>query len=188
LGGLSIESGTSMGNATVNRRPLALLALLAVKGRRGLSRDSIVALFWPDSDAEHGRNSLSQMLSMVRRELDTDDVVLGTTELRVNSGVLACDVTELEERIAADELEAATRLYTGPFLDGVFLKNAPEFERWTTSDRDWHVQATPSSGWPRERPRVAITYPPFASGASALVSHLTTAGRPRADGGAGRTG
>ena len=135
LGGLSIESSTSMGNATVSRRPLALLALLAVKGRRGLSRDSIVALFWPESDAEHGRNSLSQMLSMVRRELDTDDVVLGPTELRVNSDVLACDVTELEERIAADELEAATRLYTGPFLDGVFLKNAPEFERWVDHER-----------------------------------------------------
>jgi len=142
LGGLSIESGTSMGNATVNRRPLALLALLAVKGRRGLSRDSIVALFWPESDAEHGRNSLSQMLSMVRRELGTDDVVLGTTELRLNSAVLACDVTELEERIAADDLEAATRLYTGPFLDGVFLKNAPEFERWVDHERSRleHVQ------------------------------------------------
>src|SRR6185436_9724215 len=131
-----------MGNATVNRRPLALLALLAVKGRRGLSRDSIVALFWPESDAEHGRNSLSQMLSMVRRELGTDDVVLGTTELRLNSAVLACDVTELEERIAADDLEAATRLYTWPFLDGVFLKNAPEFERWVDHERSRleHVQ------------------------------------------------
>ena len=60
FGGLSIENATSVGGATANRRPLALLALLAVKGRRGLSRDTLVALFWPESDAEHGRNSLSQ--------------------------------------------------------------------------------------------------------------------------------
>ncbi len=117
------------------RRPLALLALLAVSGRRGFSRDKIVALLWPESDAEHGRNSLSQVISLLRRELATDDIVLGTAELRVNSDVLACDVTEFEQRIAADDLEAATRLYTGPFLDGVFLKNTPEFERWVDQER-----------------------------------------------------
>jgi hypothetical protein len=32
FGGLSIESAASIGGATANRRPLALLALLAVSG------------------------------------------------------------------------------------------------------------------------------------------------------------
>jgi DNA-binding SARP family transcriptional activator len=137
LGGLSIENAGLIGGATGNRRPLALLALLAVAGRRGLSRDKIVALLWPESDAEHGRNSLSQVMSLLRRELASDDVLRGTAELRVNADVLACDVIEFEQHIAADDLEAATELYTGPFLDGVFLKSSPEFERWVDqSGRD----------------------------------------------------
>ena len=49
---------------------------------------------------------------------------------------------EFEQRIAAHDLESATQLYTGPFLDGVFLKNAPEFERWVDQERArlQHVQ------------------------------------------------
>jgi DNA-binding SARP family transcriptional activator/TolB-like protein/Tfp pilus assembly protein PilF len=135
LGGLSIENSASIGGAAANRRPLALLALLAVNGGRGLSRDTIVALLWPESEPERGRNSLSQVISGLRRELGADDLLLGTAELRVNTDVLACDVIEFEQRVAADDLEAATRLYTGPFLDGVFLKNAPEFERWVDQQR-----------------------------------------------------
>ena len=52
FGGLSMEQESSKDSATLNRRPLSLLALLAVKGRRGLSRDSIIALLWPESDLE----------------------------------------------------------------------------------------------------------------------------------------
>ena len=135
FGGLSIENAASVGGATPNRRPLALLALLAVNGGRGLSRDAIVALLWPESEPERARNSLSQAISLLRRELTADELLLGTTELRVNRDVLACDVIEFEQHIAADDLVSATRLYTGPFLDGVFLRNTPEFERWVDRER-----------------------------------------------------
>jgi DNA-binding SARP family transcriptional activator/TolB-like protein/Tfp pilus assembly protein PilF len=137
-----MESAASMGGATPNRRPLALLALLAVNGGRGLSRDAIVALLWPESEPERARNSLSQAISLLRRELAVDDLLLGTSELRVNRDVLACDVIEFEQHLAADDLESATRLYTGPFLDGVFLRNTPEFERWVDRERSrlQHIQ------------------------------------------------
>ena len=135
FGGLSIENAASIGGATPNRRPLALLALLAVNGGRGLSRDAIVALVWPESEPERARNSLSQAISLLRRELGADDLLLGTAELRVNRDVLACDVIEFEQCIGADDLDAATRLYAGPFLDGVFLRNTPEFERRVDHER-----------------------------------------------------
>jgi DNA-binding SARP family transcriptional activator/Tol biopolymer transport system component len=142
LGGLSIENAAATSGLTAHRRPLAVLALLAAEGRKGLSRDKIVALLWPDSDSERGRNSLSQVISLLRRELAAGDVVLGTTELRVNTDVLASDVIEFEQRIAAHDLEAAIALYTGPFLDGVFLRNTPDFERWVDKERSrlHHVQ------------------------------------------------
>ena len=135
LGGLSIENAGSLGGATANRRPLSLLALLAINGSHGLSRDTIVALLWPESEPDRARNSLSQVISVLRRELTAPDLLLGTVELRVNPDVLACDVVDFEQRIAADDLDAATRLYTGPFLEGVFLKNTPEFERWVDLER-----------------------------------------------------
>jgi DNA-binding SARP family transcriptional activator/TolB-like protein/Tfp pilus assembly protein PilF len=143
FGGLSIENGASTGGATTNRRPLALLALLAVNGGRGVSRDAIVALLWPESEPERARNSLSQAISLLRREFGVDDLLLGTAELRLNTDVIACDVIEFEQRIAAHDLESGTRLYTGPFLDGVFLKNTPEFERWADHERSrlQHAQA-----------------------------------------------
>ena len=142
LGGLSIENAASAGGLTAHRRPLAVLALLAAAGRQGLSRDKIVALLWPESDSERGRNSLSQVISLLRRELATDDVVLGTAELRLNTAVIACDVIEFEQRIAANDLEAAVGLYAGPFLDGMFLRNTPDFERWVDQERSrlQHVQ------------------------------------------------
>jgi DNA-binding SARP family transcriptional activator/Tol biopolymer transport system component len=143
LGGLSIENAATTGGLTAHRRPLAVLALLAAVGRRGISRDKIVALLWPESDSERGRNSLSQVISLLRRELSADDIVLGAAELRLNTAVIASDVIEFEERIGANDLEAAIGLYAGPFLDGVFLKNTPDFERWVDQERSrlHHLQA-----------------------------------------------
>ena len=142
LGGLSIENAPSTGGLTEHRRPLAVLALLATVGRQGLGRDKIVALLWPESDSERARNSLSQVISLLRREL-ADDVVLGTAELRLNVEMLACDVIDFEECIAAGDLEKATGLYAGPFLDGVFFRNTPDFERWVDHERSrlHHEQA-----------------------------------------------
>ena len=153
LGGLSIENAASTGGATAQRRPLALLALLAVAGGRGLSRDKIIALLWPETDDEHGRNSLSQVISLLRRELAADDLVLGTAELRVNADVLACDVIEFEQRIAADDLEASHRsLHRAVSRRRLSARTRPSSSAgWTRSGRDSSTcKATPSSGWPRE--------------------------------------
>src|SRR6058998_3940369 len=61
FGGLSLtgESGPVTGAAT-QRRKLALLAVLATEGERGVSRDRLLTLFWSESDAEHARHALTQ--------------------------------------------------------------------------------------------------------------------------------
>src|SRR5262245_31321580 len=69
LGGLSVDLVSASDGAATRRRPLALLALLAVAGSRGVSRDKIVAYLWPESDDERARNSLSQALTSLKREL-----------------------------------------------------------------------------------------------------------------------
>lgn len=135
LGGLEVVGAAAEGNLASSRRLLALLALLAVHAPRGLSRDKIASLLWPESDSPRARNSLSQALSQLRRALGVDAIVPTATDLRLNIDVVQCDLIEYDRLLAAGELEAAALRYGGPFLDGVFLRNTVEFERWVEDER-----------------------------------------------------
>jgi DNA-binding SARP family transcriptional activator/TolB-like protein len=135
LGGLSIDGGHVDATVVARRRPLALLALLAVAGTRGLSREKVASLLWPESDEERARNSLSHALSSLRRDLSLEDVVVGGAELRLNDDVISSDVADFERAVAAGEPARAAALYEGPFLDGFFVREAAEFERWTEEQR-----------------------------------------------------
>jgi DNA-binding SARP family transcriptional activator len=135
FGGLAIEPGRAAAAVVARRRPLALLALLATAGERGWSREQIIALLWPQSDEEHGRNSLSQALAALRRDLASPDPVLAGHRLRLNPSAVTSDVGEFEGAIASGALACATSLYQGPFLDGFFLRDADDLERWVCGYR-----------------------------------------------------
>ena len=135
LGGLSIEDGRLDAAPPARRRPLAILALLAIAGVRGLSRERVASLLSAESDEERARNSLSQALSALRRDAPEGDLVVGAAELRLNPALITSDVADFEGHVAAGELVRAVDLYRGPFLDGFFVKDAAEFERWTDEHR-----------------------------------------------------
>lgn len=136
LGGVSlVGDDASPTGRTTQRRRLALLALLAVARDRGMSRDKILACLWPESDGERARHALSQSLYGIRHELGEAALVLGIDDVRLNAGIVASDVDEFERSVAAGKLEAAVELYGGPFLDGFFLTDNPEFERWSEIER-----------------------------------------------------
>lgn len=135
FGGLAIEQGSTDGGAAPGRRPLALLAMLAVVGERGLSRDKITAFLWPESNAEHARNSLSQALTSLRRDLQCEGLIEGTVELRLAASQITSDAQTFTDLLAAGNADGACALYAGPFLDGVYLKDAPEFEAWIEEQR-----------------------------------------------------
>ena len=136
FGGLRLEGGDgSLKGAAGQRRPLALLALLAGASERGLSRDKIAAYLWPDSEEERARGSLKQTLYILRRDLGAEELVVGTTLLRLNPDVIGCDCWEFDAALARGDRAAAVGLYAGPFLDGFFVPGAPEFERWTSELR-----------------------------------------------------
>jgi DNA-binding SARP family transcriptional activator len=133
FGGLSLTGGAGASVVTQRRR-LALLALLASSGERGLSRDKLIAYLWPESPAENARHGLEQLLYALRRQL-SDELLLGTDPLRVNSAVMSSDVAEFDRAIAAGALLEAVQHYRGPFLDGFYLSDAKEFEQWCESER-----------------------------------------------------
>jgi DNA-binding SARP family transcriptional activator len=125
----------SLGPSATQRRRLALLALLAVAGDRGLPRDKILAFLWPESGEERARHSLTQSLYALRRDLREDELFLGTADLKLNSAAITSDVADFTEAIARRDYERAVALHAAPFLDGCFLSDAPEFERWAESER-----------------------------------------------------
>jgi TolB-like protein/DNA-binding SARP family transcriptional activator/Tfp pilus assembly protein PilF len=137
FGGLALEenAGVHTGKAAQRRR-LAVLALLETAPRRTLTRDKLIALLWADEDAEHARHRLSVVLHELRKVLGDDAIRSLGDDISLDPEALKSDVAEFSTALAAGELERATSLYDGPFLDGVFLSGAPEFEHWVDSERD----------------------------------------------------
>jgi DNA-binding SARP family transcriptional activator/TolB-like protein len=136
FGGVFLEgpSGPVSGKA-VQRRQLALLAMLSAGNDGGWSRDKLVGCLWPESDQEGARHRLSGSLYELRKALG-DDVVLAAGEsLRLNPGAVSTDVADFEAALEAGDLEEAADLYLGPFLDGFYLGGAREFDSWLESER-----------------------------------------------------
>src|SRR5215213_6358450 len=93
LGGLAVHGpdGPLTGSAAQPRR-LAVLALVARSGKRGVSRAKLLGLLWPDAREEQGRRVLAQALYALRRDLGDDRAVVGNQDVRLDPDVLWCDV------------------------------------------------------------------------------------------------
>lgn len=115
-------------------RRLALLAVLAASGERGVSRDRLLLLFWPDASQQRARHALEQMLYKTRKTLN-ESIFAGVNPLRLDPAVAESDVGDFEQALRAGDLEAAVGHYRGPFLDGFYLSEAPEFSQWVTDER-----------------------------------------------------
>jgi adenylate cyclase len=125
----------SQNGAGSQRKALALLALLAAAGPRGLSRDKLVAYLWPETPADRATHRLTQLMYSLRRDLTAEDLFLGTTDLRLNSKVICTDLAELTDALEAGAFERAAAAYPGPFLDGFFLSDSAEFGQWLEQER-----------------------------------------------------
>lgn len=136
FGAVLVErDGQPLGGVAGQRRVLALLALLAVARDKGLSRDRMLALLWPEGDSERSRQALTQALYHARRALNESELVLTGGDVKLNPAVITTDVSEFEAALDRGELKKAVGLYGGPFLDGFHVSGAPEFERWSSMER-----------------------------------------------------
>jgi DNA-binding SARP family transcriptional activator len=111
---------------------LALLAVLACAGERGVAREKLLAILWPESDTSAASHRLSQLVHWIRRTVDSPSLIDGTRELRLRADSLACDLWEFEDARRSGRLEQAAGLYA-PFLDGFYLTGGAGFERWAES-------------------------------------------------------
>ena len=124
-----------MHEANALRRPAAVLVAAAVAGERGISRDKLLGLLWPETDSDRARHSLTQAIYTARRATGIDDLFLTSGSLRLNRDRVSSDIDDFERALDARDLESAVALYDGPFLDGFFLSGSAEFEQWISAQR-----------------------------------------------------
>lgn len=137
FGGLSLENGgRPIVGAAAQRARLAMLAVLAAAGDRSVARDRLLALFWPDKDAEHARGALRQSLYMLRRDTGEPDFILGSPDLKLNRDVIGCDLIDFDEALKTRNFARAVELYTGPLLDSVALRDVLEVQHWVDGERE----------------------------------------------------
>jgi DNA-binding SARP family transcriptional activator len=130
--GLARADGTPQ---VIPAQRVTLVALLVASGDRGVTRDKAAALLWPESSDENARHSLGQAVYALRRDAASADVVLGSTTLRLNADVVACDAWQLEAAARAGDAARVADLYAGPFLDGVRLRGSAELEHLMDAER-----------------------------------------------------
>lgn len=132
-----------------SRKTRALFAFLLLNQDRGeLSRDTLAAMFWPESGEEAARQSLRQALYNIGRTVERGrrtrarGVVEGTSHgVRIApGGGIWLDVREFERALDAGlddgrctnplAVTTAVNLYGGDLLAGLRVDGCPEFEDW----------------------------------------------------------
>lgn len=132
--------------ATDTRKAIALLAYLALTNQPH-SRDSLAALFYPDTDQSHARGALRRTLSTLNKALGGECLISSRESVSINTASgLWVDVsqfvdlqleTERHPHTAMDDcpecllsLERSMVLYRGDFMAGFSLRDSPDFDEW----------------------------------------------------------
>lgn len=132
------------------RKVLALLIYLVVE--KGMHRrESLMALLWPETEAQKAAVTLRTTLSRLRRALQpVGDVLVfeagkvgidPDAALDVDLGWLA---TAVHPDISPGDLAFILDLDRGEFLAGFSLPDAPEFDTWAAIERQtyqWQVES-----------------------------------------------
>ena len=133
LGGLGVFlDGAEVEEFAAQPIRTALLVYLALE--REVTRESAMALVWPDSESERARHTLSQTLYELRRTLGESWIKAHGERLRVAECIEA-DAVEFAAAVEEGSFERALALYRGPFLEGWHLKDSAEFEGWVDRQR-----------------------------------------------------
>ncbi|MFL5500938.1 MAG: BTAD domain-containing putative transcriptional regulator [Gemmatimonadaceae bacterium] len=137
LGPVSLTGpeGKSLRRASQQRR-IALLALVASSPGESISRDRVLGLLWPDRDERTARHLLADSVYVLRQTLGDSAITAAGETLRLSSDVVSIDVVEFRRALTEHRWSDAVQLYRGDFLDGFFVRNAADFDRWAMSERD----------------------------------------------------
>ncbi len=136
LGGFALSDPTDpQGLRLSQRRAEAMLAVLAVAGELGATRDRLLSVFWPERSEGQARHALRDELYVVRQALGADVILGDGDDLRLNPARITSDVQRFSEAIATGEWSSAVAVYRGHLLAGFHVRGASEFEHWLDAER-----------------------------------------------------
>ena len=136
LGTLSLRSDSgTVPLPAQQKRPLSLLAILALGGRHGMSRHRIEAYLWPESSAVRARHALDQAVYAIRRSLGGDVIIASAQELRLNPGLVSADVWKFDDAIRGRDMGGRGWYLQGTLLDGFHFGESRELEVWIDAER-----------------------------------------------------
>lgn len=135
FGGLALEAAGGRSLRLPTRKSALLLAALALVGDKGLRRDALAELLWPDRSEPQARSSLRQALTAIRHLLEEgggDLHLEGEADLVWLAGpaeqVDARAFDRLADSAAVDDQARACDLFTGDLMEGIVLD--PPADRW----------------------------------------------------------
>lgn len=142
LGGLQITRADAPITDFISNKVPALLAYLVVT-RRTHSRDKLATLLWGEMSDADAKNNLRQALTNLRKVADdcltiTRDSIEFTGDRILDSSKFESDIktaSSLDFEPASVILTDSLRLYRGDFLEGFFVRDAPNFEDWMLAER-----------------------------------------------------
>jgi DNA-binding SARP family transcriptional activator len=120
----------------LRRKNRALLYFVAAHAQ-SLSRDQMLARFWPD----HERGAAQQVFRTMLHEIhkSAGDTLIVDRDMLGLAGTADVDVRAFDAGIAARASDSATlertlALYRGDFLDGFTLVDTPAFDDWVAAE------------------------------------------------------
>src|SRR5713101_7460698 len=115
FGGFQAELASGPPLGIRRKKAQALLAYLALRPGLARSRDSLAALLWSGTTAQHARHNLRQTL-FVLRQVTPDPFIAEGELIGLQAGMVDVDVAAFERGVAQetrDALREATSLYRG---------------------------------------------------------------------------
>jgi DNA-binding SARP family transcriptional activator/tetratricopeptide (TPR) repeat protein len=132
----------------VQPKRLALLGYLVLSPEPLVSREQLLALFWPESDERRAREALRQALRFLRRSLGPDVLVTrGRNWVGVDRGRITCDAWRFEALLSSGDAAGAVALYGGELLRGLEVRGLPAFEQWLAEARRELARLASVAAW-----------------------------------------
>lgn len=126
-------------------KAVALLAYLATSGMLH-DRAELATLLWPESDNKRARGALRYTLSLIKKEVGDDFLIINRQQIGMNSEAdWQADIVTIRQLLSPalgmangkveaslNEIEKGIALYQADFLVGFTLKDSNRFNEWAT--------------------------------------------------------